>query len=97
MLGAIVFSGLQEIDGVKQAISAIPAESALSVALYSLIWGALVASLCAWVGAVWTASRQPNMGTAQRTIVIGLLLVGNAAAAFLYYFAFVVWKTPHRS
>lgn len=72
-------------------------DSATQSTVGRFIEGALLAAAAAtliglWVSAVWYALITTPTRSARRLVLATVLIAGNIAAAFIYYFAYVAWR-----
>jgi hypothetical protein len=90
---ALVIVGLvATIPEVDSTILAAPPGSLLEIAGKGIAMLGGISLLLAWAAALWDAIENPHFRSeGQKVAIVMALAVGNAIAAFFYYFTYVVW------
>jgi hypothetical protein len=94
VLVAVALSYITLIPSVDAAIDRASGHGFGKLILASAIAVTGAAFLATWFGAVWHARVTPHSSRLIRSALLALLVVGNGAAGFFYYFGYVLWAEP---
>ena len=94
VLAAVALSYVTLISNVDAAIDRASGHAFGKLIMASALAVVGAACLATWFGAIWHARVTPHSSPPVRSALLALLVVGNFAAGFFYYFGYVLWAEP---
>jgi len=94
VLAAVALSYLTLISNVDAAIDRATGHAFGKLIMASALAVTGAACVATWFGAVWHLRVTSHSSPPIRSALLALLVVGNCAAGFFYYFGYVLWAKP---
>lgn len=92
LLASVIVGYLISAGGPSRYLERLPPGSPGSYALYTIVVIAGIAGMTAWISGISYALLDQRRNGVPRWLLLAILIVGNFAASFFYYFLFVHWQ-----